>query len=192
MERLVQDLVDDRDRRSSGLALEQRRSDLAAIVREQIEVASARTKRRHIVLDAPDRLDCFCDGIRIAEVVANLLNNALKYSSKGEIHVSVDREGRHARVTVRDAGPGIPAESLRTIFEPRIRLETAHSRRRTSPAPDGAGLGLSIARDIVEAHGGRIWAESNPGEGATFNMVIPTTGRRVSRQHAAIRGSAGT
>jgi len=192
MERLVQDLVDDRDRKSRGLSLVQQESDLMDIVREQIDVASARTKRRRIVLEGPERLECYCDGIRLAQVVANLLNNALKYTAKGAIHVSVAREGRNARVTVRDEGPGIPTDSLRTIFEPRIRLQATHSRRRTSPAPDGAGLGLSIARDIVEAHGGRIWAESKAGEGACFTLVIPTSGRRVSRQRAGVGRSAGT
>jgi hypothetical protein len=71
---------------------------------------------------------------------------------------------------VRDEGPGIPGDSLETIFEPHVRLTRNGAGHRP---PRGAGLGLSIARGIVEAHGGRIWAESSPGEGATLNVSLP-------------------
>jgi signal transduction histidine kinase len=105
--------------------------------------------------------------------VANLLANAIKYTPGGDIHVALRREGRQAHLRFQDEGPGIPPESLSTIFEPRVQLQVSGTRRR--PQPNGAGLGLSIARDIVQAHGGRIWAESGPGQGANFHVVLPVT-----------------
>jgi signal transduction histidine kinase len=186
MARLLQDLthdvenVEDTGQPSTRVSLQLERCDLAAILRAQVEVASGRSRRHRIVLEAPRRLDGNVDGERIAQVVANLLNNAVKYSPGGEIHVTLQREGRNAHLSVRDLGPGIPPESLDAIFEPGIRLP---ARRK----PDGAGLGLSIAHDIVEAHGGRIWAESEPGAGSTFNVRLPVQ-RRATRTS---RGSAG-
>ena len=120
------------------------------------------------MLDAPELLECDCDGARVAQVVANLLNNAIKYTPKGEIQVGLWRAERNATLRIHDAGPGIPAESLTSIFEPRTRLHAPAPRGPSQRTPGDAGLGLSIARDIVEAHGGRIWAESHPGDGASF------------------------
>ena len=171
MERLVQDLVEDSDPAITGVSLQLESCDLAAIVREQLEIASARSRRHRLVLDAPDRLETQCDGARIAQVMANLLANAIKYTPGGAVRVSLRREGRQAHLNVHDDGPGIPPESLSTIFEPRVQLQATNTRRRTRP--NGAGLGLSIARDLVQAHGGRIWAESPPGQGASFHIVLP-------------------
>jgi signal transduction histidine kinase len=173
MERLVQDLVEDATAGPTGLSLQLGVCDLAALLREQLEIASSRSRRHRLLLDAPDRLESRCDTARIAQVVANLLANAIKYTSGGEIHVVLRREGRRAHMSFQDEGPGIPPESLSTIFQPRVQLHSSSTRRRTRPR--GAGLGLSIARDIVEAHGGRIWAESQPGQGATFHVALPIT-----------------
>jgi two-component system, sensor histidine kinase and response regulator len=179
MERLVQDLVDDSEPGANGSSLQLGSCDLAAIVREQLEIASARSRRHRLLLDAPDRLETQCDRARIAQVVANLLANAIKYTPGGEVHVALRRDGRQARLSFQDEGPGIPTESLSTIFEPRVQLQASSTRKRARP--NGAGLGLSIARDIVQAHGGRIWAESRPGQGAAFHVVLPITSVRNAR-----------
>jgi two-component system, sensor histidine kinase and response regulator len=186
MERLVQDLVDDSEPGANASSLQLGSCDLGAIVREQLEIAAARSRRHRLVLDAPDRLEMQCDKNRIAQVVANLLTNAIKYTPGGEVHVALRRDARQARLSFQDEGPGIPTENLSTIFEPRVQLQASGTRRRARP--NGAGLGLSIARDIVQAHGGRIWAESRPGQGAAFHVVLPITSPRTTR---VVRGGAG-
>jgi two-component system, OmpR family, sensor histidine kinase MtrB len=178
MSRLVQDLVEDIRPNGPGFSIQLGSCDLVALAREQLEVAAARSKQHKLVLDAPDRLEVNCDRERVAQVLANLLGNAIAYSARGEVQVRVFRDGDTARVSVHDSGPGIPVESLEMIFEPRVRLRSEPGR----PRAQGAGLGLSIARDIVEAHGGRIWADSAPGQGAAFNVSLPIarSGRRPS------------
>jgi two-component system, sensor histidine kinase and response regulator len=190
MERLVHDLVLDADQSSVGLSLQIERCDLAGIVREQVEIASARSKRHRVVLDAPELLECDCDRARVAQVLANLLDNAIKYTPKGEIQVGLWPTERKAMLRIHDEGPGIPAESLTSIFEPRTRLHAPAPRGPNGATPGDAGLGLSIARDIVEAHGGRIWAESDPGDGASFSVVLPLRARR--RRQAGSRSRGGS
>jgi signal transduction histidine kinase len=169
MQRLVHDLVDDMDAASGGLSLHVEACDLVSVAREQIEIASTRSNHHTIVLDAPEHLEAECDAERLAQVFANLLANALTYSSDGEVRMTLGRDGPNVHVSVQDEGPGIPREKLDSIFEPRVRLEP---RRQREPG-NGKGLGLSIAREIVESHGGRIWAESNAGGGASFHLTLP-------------------
>jgi signal transduction histidine kinase len=189
MERLVQDLVEDSDAATKGVSLLLGPCDLAALVREQLEIASARSRRHKLVLDAPERLESRGDAARLAQVVANLLSNAIKYTPGGEVRVALRREGRRAHISIQDEGPGIPSESLSTIFEPRVRLQGSGGRGRARP--NGAGLGLSIARDIVQAHGGRIWAESSAGQGASFHFVLPLTSSHSRRGSRARERSSG-
>jgi signal transduction histidine kinase len=179
MVRLVQDLVEDAEAQREGFSIERGTCDLVDILREQIEVIGARAGyHMPITLEAPARLPLRCDRARVAQVIANLLNNALAHAPESEVAVRAWREGQDAQVSVTDSGPGIPAESLDTIFEPHVRL-----RRRKGDSPNGSGLGLAIAREIVEAHGGRIWVESQPGHGATFSLVLPASvGHHVRRK----------
>jgi signal transduction histidine kinase len=139
------------------------------VAREQVEIATARSKCHTLALEAPERLAIMCDRQRVAQVFANLLGNAIAYAPGGEIRVRIWRAGRQAHFSVGDHRPGIPQESLETIFEPRVHLQA----RSKAHGPGEAGLGLSIVRDIVEAHAGRIWAESAPGDGAVFSVVLP-------------------
>lgn len=112
------------------------------------------------------------DHQRIQQVLGNLLTNALKYTSeRGRVAVSAERKGDEVWFSVADSGSGIEAERLETIFDRFSR--GAHPDRK------GLGLGLYIARRIVEAHGGRIWAESEPGRGSTFYFTLPV---RVARR----------
>ena len=174
MERLVQDLVSGVESVPETFSVELSMCDLVALAREQIAAAAARAERHTIVLDAPARLEMRCDAERVAQVLANLLGNAITYSSEGEIRVRLWRDNHNACLSVRDHGPGIPLDSLEKIFQPRVRLQ----QRRRKRAANGTGWGLSIAREIVHAHGGRIWAESPPGEGATFHVELPVSRRR--------------
>lgn len=105
------------------------------------------------------------DGVRIAQVFENLFTNAVKYASGSPIVVGLTEVGRSLIVTFTDRGPGIPSESLPLIFERfyRVRNEKA----------TGTGLGLYICKQIIEAHRGKIWAESTPGQGTTFFIELP-------------------
>jgi signal transduction histidine kinase len=109
------------------------------------------------------------DATRIRQIVQNLLANALSHTPEGgRVSVHVAREGGNAVVSVRDSGPGIAAEDLERIFERFYRVDESRGRER-----GGAGLGLSIVRRLVELHGGKVWAESMPGLGATFVFTLP-------------------
>jgi signal transduction histidine kinase len=111
------------------------------------------------------------DQDRLAQVVGNLLSNALRYVPEGgNITVRAVGQGQQVAVSVSDDGPGIPDEDLPHLFERLWRGDQA--RRR---AMGGSGLGLTIARSLVEAHGGRIWAKSVEGQGSTFTFTLPIT-----------------
>lgn len=113
------------------------------------------------------------DADRLAQVLVNLAGNAIKFTpAGGAVSVATADDGAEWRVTVRDEGRGIPADELERIFERFTQVE-----RRDATEKGGSGLGLAIARAIVLAHGGRIWAESAPGQGATFAFTVPKAPR---------------
>jgi two-component system phosphate regulon sensor histidine kinase PhoR len=108
------------------------------------------------------------DPERISQVLINLIHNAIKYTKPGgEILISAYPEGSNVVIFVRDNGAGIPDDTLPRIFERFYKADRSRSG-------GGTGLGLSIARHIVEAHGGRIWAESEVNQGSCFYFTLPT------------------
>jgi signal transduction histidine kinase len=116
------------------------------------------------------------DPPRFEQVVTNLVENALKYSpSQAPVLVKVWRENGDARLSVRDKGIGIPTEDQPLVFERFHRARNVDDRRFA-----GMGLGLYIARGIVEQHGGRIWVESAPGVGSTFSVALPALDPEVA------------
>ncbi len=117
-----------------------------------------------------EELQVLADPERITQVLWNLLSNALKFTPEGgRVELSVVRDDSGVSVwTVRDTGPGIPEEEQEGLFDKYRQASTA---RRS--AQKGTGLGLAICKEIVEAHGGRIWVESRPGEGAAFRFTLP-------------------
>jgi heavy metal sensor kinase len=118
------------------------------------------------------------DHDRLRQVVANLVDNAIKYTGRGgEVRVQSWSRGTEAGVTVSDTGPGIAPEFRQRVFDRFYRQDPA--RNRTA---GGAGLGLAICREVVEAHGGRIWVESEVGRGSAFSLALPlsSTGRPVT------------
>jgi two-component system, OmpR family, sensor kinase len=132
-----------------------------------------------IVLEEADALPAGEPGLidadahRVDQMLANLVENAIKYTpAGGEVTVSTWRRGDEVGVTVADTGPGIPPEALDHVFDRFFRVDGA--RRRTS---GGSGLGLAICREIVEAHGGRVWVESEPGHGSAFSLALPAAVR---------------
>lgn len=111
----------------------------------------------------------FMDAERIRQVLRNLIGNALKFTPRGGlVRVAVRRTDKGIAVAVTDTGPGIPQEHISAIFEKFRQVSPADSRRL-----QGTGLGLAIVKHIVQAHGGRIWVESEAGKGSTFTFVLP-------------------
>ena len=130
-----------------------------------LEKSGHRTHVRHLSGDG----SVLADPERIEQVLFNLLDNSSRYSTKGStIRVETEFHGESAQVSVIDHGEGIPEDQLEEIFEPFQRGETAATSRTR-----GTGLGLAVSRAIIEAHGGRIWAESAPGRGATLIFTLP-------------------
>ena len=171
IERLVNDLLDASRIDSGKLALHLERADLAPICRAAAEEEMAATERT-ITLDLPDGpVVAEVDVDRMAEVMTNLLSNALKYSpSECAVTLRLRAEGDEAVVKVRDEGAGIPAESLPYLFERFYRVPGVQVQ---SGSGVGLGLGLFISKEIVERHGGAIAAESAVGQGATFIVRLP-------------------
>jgi signal transduction histidine kinase len=108
------------------------------------------------------------DPDRLQKVLVNLLDNAIKYAGDGPVKVRVEQVNGLVRVTVRDAGPGIPLADQQRIFEKFFRVDPQQSR-----APGGTGLGLYISRELVERMGGRLAVSSEPGSGAAFVVELP-------------------
>ncbi|HEX8700629.1 MAG TPA: response regulator EpsF [Myxococcaceae bacterium] len=168
MARLVENLLDVGRLQSGDLGLETRQVDLLGLLSEVAEHLRPLEENRRIEVRAPRGLMLEGDRERLDQVFTNLMSNALRYSPEGgPIIVEAREEHGQIHITVRDHGLGIPQDKLPVIFE---RFGRAHGT-----AYGGLGLGLTIARGIVERHGGRIWAESagRAGEGSTFHVVLP-------------------
>jgi signal transduction histidine kinase len=142
--------------------------DLSQLTREVAErfLESARQSGSILQVQAPDHLIGVWDPLRIDQVLTNLLANAVKFAGGKPIDVTVEEIDADARVTVADQGIGIAKDKISLVFN---RFERAVSGRKYG----GLGLGLYIARQMVEAHGGRIEVESEPGRGATFVVHLP-------------------
>ena len=115
------------------------------------------------------------DQEQLASVVTNLVSNALKHTDAGGmVTVRARCEGQNLRVEVQDTGQGIPREHLHDIFDKFVQV-----KRASDSTPGSVGLGLAIAKEVVNLHGGEIWAESEPGKGSTFQFEIPLGRARV-------------
>jgi len=139
------------------------------LVRESVEAFLPLARARGLSLTAKIRekkLMATFDHDRVLQVLANLLSNAIKFTATGgRILIQVEPVKQDVRFSVTDTGSGIPREHLEAVFE---RYWQAHSK-----GPRGLGLGLYISKGIVEAHGGRIWVESQSGKGSTFSFTVP-------------------
>ena len=169
--RMVEDLLDVSRIEAKRLSLERVWTDPRTIVRETVERLSHLTsKAKLVVSDDGETLPVFVDPGRFEQVLGNLISNAAKYGDEGgEILVHVKQNRDEAQISVTNHGQGIAPEELSKLFTRFGRSKEA----RGSGVP-GLGLGLYIANGLVEAHGGRMWAESVPGDTTTFHFTLPS------------------
>jgi heavy metal sensor kinase len=143
--------------------------DLRALAEEvaRTHQTAAESAGVELVVDG-DPVEVAADRDRLGQVIGNLVDNAIRFAPPGsEIRISVRHDSGGARIQVSDLGPGVPADARDRIFERFARQDPARGRR------GGAGLGLAICREIVRAHGGRIWVEANEPRGGTFVVELP-------------------
>lgn len=170
LEKIVDDLLLLSRYESGQVHLQKRLTPAVEMIEQAIGGMSAAIEQRQIVYDVnPRSLTIDLDPNRMQQVLRNLLSNAIKYSPDGgTIRVEAYADGETAFLTVSDEGIGIPIEELDRIFERFQRVENSTTRRVR-----GAGLGLAVCRNLVQLHGGEIWATSVPGEGSTFFVALP-------------------
>jgi signal transduction histidine kinase/DNA-binding response OmpR family regulator len=169
---LVDQLLDVARLSAGRLRLRPRRGDAAAAVRQRVEAFLPLAERRGIELSlgAPaDPVEAWIDEVQIEKVFDNLLGNALKFTPRGgRVEVAViEASPSRIEISVRDSGPGIPADQLERIFERFYQVEATTERRWP-----GAGIGLALARQLAELHGGSVAVESAEGEGACFTVTL--------------------
>jgi signal transduction histidine kinase len=164
--RLVNQLLDFSRWQGGQLRLECRMIDIGGVARDAVALCEVRASHRNVTLSAEipaDLLQVSADADRLQRVILNLLDNAIGFTpAGGEVTLAVKRDGAGIEVSVRDTGRGMSEEEQAQAFEPYYRGEGG-----------GAGLGLTIARAIVEAHGGRMGIESNPGRGSRVWFTLP-------------------
>jgi signal transduction histidine kinase len=177
MRRLIEDLLDvTRLEGGKQLPLEPAPLDVRPLLQETYELFKTQAATSSIALryDVGDDVPpVYADHHRVAQVLSNLIGNSMKFTpSGGRISVRAKRRDDHVLFAVSDTGPGIPQKNLHDIFNPYWQA------KRTARL--GAGLGLPIAKGIVEAHGGRIWAESESEKGTTFYFTLPVARSAVA------------
>jgi signal transduction histidine kinase len=180
LKRLVDEMLDVSRIEAGRVTLQRTACDLGDIVTDVVQelspLAAAKSQTLDVEIVEPPRVDC--DQDKIHQVVSNLMSNAIRYTpEKGEIRITADRApeaqyaGSWARLRVRDNGVGIPAHYRNRIFEPFSDVHPA--KHHTSSGPDSAGLGLYIARGLVDLHGGLITVESEEGVFTEFTVLLP-------------------
>lgn len=171
LSRLVDDVLDLSQIETGRMALSKEWASMAEIVETAMETVSplfqAKSLHLHAEL-APDLPALFCDKTRIRQVLINLLSNAGRFTETGGVTVRARVCDRQVVVSVIDTGPGIGPEERERLFEPFQQLDSSIRRKY-----GGSGLGLNISKHFVEMHEGRIWLESEPGQGSTFHVSLP-------------------
>lgn len=169
MSRLIGDLLDIVSIQVGKFTVVPEDHDVCRTIEDIVESVAPMASAKGITVTvrlADDSLPAHFDRHRIQQVLGNLLTNALKYTSEGgTVVVSAERKGSDVLIVVEDSGSGIPTDRLQTIFE--------RFSQGARPERNGLGLGLYIARRIVQAHGGKIWAKSEVGRGSTFYFTVP-------------------
>ena len=165
-------LIDISEAETGTMRLEPEALDLQTVAGEAIALYADEAEEKGIALDVsiPVGISLTADRTRLRQVLANLIENAVKYTdSGGRVEISAESDGRFVRVRVRDTGIGISERDAPFVWDRLYRADASRSVR-------GLGLGLSLVKAIVEAHGGRVHLTSAVGEGSTFTVELPTAG----------------
>jgi CheY-like chemotaxis protein/nitrogen-specific signal transduction histidine kinase len=168
---LVDDVLDLSQIEADKMALTKERTDLKEIVETAVTVVRPLFESKHFYLESeieeglPPLL---MDRTRIREVLLNLLSNAGRFTEQGGVKIRVGRSGNDVLFSVADTGPGIASADMSKLFQPFQQLDDSLSRRH-----EGTGLGLTLSKRFVELHGGKMWLESNVGQGSTFFFTLP-------------------
>jgi two-component system sensor histidine kinase BaeS len=181
LERLVDDLTHLYDESMGRFELKLENVKLDEWLKSSIAPwkAQAQSKALEIEIQVPDLPHSMIDPIRMSQAVGNLLSNAIKYTPNGgEIQVHAFIENQKLVIHVKDDGPGLSEEDLDNLFTPFYR------GKQSTRFPKGMGLGLSIARDIVQSHNGSLIAESIPGDGSQFSIQLPLNLRLLMPNHS--------
>ena len=142
--------------------------DIAQTVRSTLEPLAADKKLAFKVEMAPELPAGHGDGRRLTQVLINLVGNAIKFTDAGEVAIKAEANNGSFHVSVRDTGPGISAADQAKLFQEFQQADNAITKKK-----GGTGLGLAISKRIIEMHGGKIWVESQPGQGSTFAFTLP-------------------
>jgi signal transduction histidine kinase len=171
LQRLINDLLDYSQLQSGMLRMEMAPVNLSSLIARVVNQARPLAQEDHlkIINNVPPGLIVRGDEVRLEQVFKNLLDNAAKFTDAyGQIVFSSRRKGSTVTISVTDNGPGIPPSQLKEVFERFFQGDNSPRRHRR-----GLGLGLAICKNIVEAHGGHIWIESEPGKGTTVFVELP-------------------
>jgi signal transduction histidine kinase len=163
---LIENVLESARLQSRTLPLRFQPLRLDAVIRDVITRIRVRHRDLDVSMDLKYIPPIQGDGVRLAQVFDNLFTNAIKYAPNAPIVVLLEQVGESVIVSFVDRGPGIPQESIPFIFDRFYRV-------RSEKSVTGTGLGLYICKQIIEAHRGKIWAESNPGQGTTFFIELP-------------------
>ena len=169
---LVNDLLDVAKIESGKFDLNMQEYDLHEVVKESVAGFRPQAEAKHLAINitAPEAIKVKFDHVRIGQVLNNLISNAIKYTDSGQIDINIalNSTDHQVVVSVKDSGMGVNREDLNVLFSKFKQLRSSDSSRK------GTGLGLVVSKGIIEAHGGRIWAES-AGEnmGTTFSFSLP-------------------
>ena len=168
---LIDDILDLSRFEMVGFTLKKEPTNLASLLRGAVDIATDLFRDHPVQLDLqvePGLPTVEVDRTRIRQVVLNLLSNAQKFTERGTVRVTAHHAGAEVVVCISDTGSGIPAEKLSHIFEEFYQIDGTLRRSHS-----GAGLGLAISKNFVQAHEGRIWVESQVGIGSTFSFSLP-------------------
>jgi len=166
---MLNTLMDISEAETGTMALRREQTDLNDLIRQSVELYEDLAEERgiDILTSVPPELAVAVDRNRMRQVLANLLDNAVKYTpAGGVVQIAARRDTSDAVLTVSDTGVGIPPEELPRIWDRLYRGDKSRSTR-------GLGLGLSLVKAIVAAHGGRVDVQSQPGAGSTFELRLP-------------------
>ena len=188
MNRLIQDLLDVARIEANRLELQLELEDPCSLVAEAVELCAGAAVAKSVrLMTGPCQTSQLIrvDRERLLRVFTNLIDNAVRFTPEGgSIAVNATDEGAAVRFSIADSGTGIPTEDIPNLFQPFWQ-----ARRKGG---DGAGLGLAIARGLVEAHAGTIWAESVAGKGSVFHFTIPAAAVEVYADRSGTRAGRGT